>query len=133
MVVTVTVFTLCLWGGNALPFEWLPHDEGDRWMVATAFATVAATVTATALGWWAQHVPDEPPPVVPPSHVSQHATATDHSSAVQTGGDQNNPAPGSGSPRPGYLKQRATASGHGRIVQVGGDQNLAPAEDRDRP
>ncbi|MEW2425772.1 hypothetical protein AB0911_35150 [Streptomyces nigra] len=130
MVTTVAAFTLCLWGGKTLPFEWLPRDEGDRWMVATAFATVAASVTATALGWWAQHVQDEPP-VVQPSYVSQHATAADHSSAVQTGGDEN--SPGSGRARPCHVEQRATASGHGRIVQVGGDQYLAPAGDGERP
>jgi hypothetical protein len=30
----------------------MPDAEADRWVVATAFATVMATVAAGAVGWW---------------------------------------------------------------------------------
>jgi hypothetical protein len=60
---TVIVFGFCLWLFRFVSFSWMPHAEADRWVVATAFATVAAGAVGAATGWWAgreRERPDSP-------------------------------------------------------------------------
>jgi len=49
----VAAFGLCLWLARSVSFGWMPQGEADRWVVATAFATVAAGAVGVATGWWA--------------------------------------------------------------------------------
>ncbi|MCX5373795.1 hypothetical protein OG613_38515 [Streptomyces sp. NBC_00015] len=130
VAVAVVVFGVCLWAGRSAPFGWMPKDEADRWVVATAFATVVATVAATAAGWWAAR---EQPAVAPPAErvVSQRATASGRGRVNQVGGDQNAPAsPTAGAAGgPQRVEQEAEASDNGWISQVGGDQHSRPGTD----
>jgi hypothetical protein len=50
---TVGAFGICLWSFRFVSFSWMPHAEADRWVVATAFAAVAAGAVGAATGWWA--------------------------------------------------------------------------------
>ena len=50
---TVGAFGICLWLFRFVSFSWMPHAEADRWVVATAFAAVAADAVGAATGWWA--------------------------------------------------------------------------------
>ena len=50
---TVLTFGFCLWLFRFVSFHWLPQDDTDRWVVATAFATVAAGAVGAAGAWWA--------------------------------------------------------------------------------
>jgi hypothetical protein len=60
---TLSVFGLCLWLFRFVSFSWMPHAAADRWVVAAAFATVAAGAVGAATGWWAQreHAPPDQP------------------------------------------------------------------------
>ena len=59
---TVIVFGLCLWLFRFVSFSWMPHAEADRWVVATAFATVAAGAAGAATGSWAGRDRERPDP-----------------------------------------------------------------------
>ena len=59
---TVVVFGFCLWLFRFVSFSWMPHAEADRWVVATAFATVAAGAVGAATGWWAGRERERPDP-----------------------------------------------------------------------
>ena len=53
IVSTGVVFLVSLWLFRFLSFQWMPHNTADRWVVAAAFATVAASAVAAATAWWA--------------------------------------------------------------------------------
>ncbi|MDX2296163.1 MULTISPECIES: hypothetical protein [Streptomyces] len=136
---------------RALPWGWLPQEDGARLDTALAFGAVAATVVLAGLGWWAgrEQPPPAPVPPAPPRTVTQTATASDDAQVTQTGGGAPRveqhaeasgeasvtqtgghlPARGQGAPAPAgdlpdEVVQRAEASGRGRIVQSGGDQHV---------
>ncbi|MFF1343420.1 hypothetical protein ACFVYT_37250 [Streptomyces sp. NPDC058290] len=112
VVSAVVAFVVCLWVARSASFGWLPKAEADRWVVATAFATVGATAVAAAVGWWAGQTP-------PPAPTPAPAPA---------------PAPLAAPPPPARkVTQTAKASGRGRISQTGGSLNgraaaAAPAD-----
>ena len=53
IVSTLATFGVCLWLFRFISFSWMPHTTTDRWAVAAAFATVAATAVGAATSWWA--------------------------------------------------------------------------------
>ena len=59
---TVGAFGICLWLFRFVSFSWMPHAEADRWVVATAFAAVAAGAVGAATGWWAGREHKRPDP-----------------------------------------------------------------------
>jgi len=60
VTLTVAVFGVCLWLFRFASWSWLPHAIPDRWVVATAFATVTAGAVGAAGAWWAsQEIPRE--------------------------------------------------------------------------
>ncbi|OQD51663.1 hypothetical protein BM536_038800 [Streptomyces phaeoluteigriseus] len=131
VLVAAVVFGVCLWVGRSASFGWMPKEEANRWVVATAFATVMATVAATAAGWWAAH--EQPATAAPPAErvVSQKATASGQGRVNQAGGNQNapsSPAAGAGG-GPGRVEQEAEASDSGSVNQVGADQHTRPGND----
>lgn len=129
VVAAAVVFGVCLWAGRSVPFEWMPEAEADRWVVATAFATVMGTVAATAVGWWASREPALPPLPVHPA-VSQEATVSGRARVNQAGGNQNiPPSPAGAGGRPGRVEQKAEASDDASVTQVGGDQHTGPGDD----
>jgi hypothetical protein len=110
----------------------MPDAEADRWVVATAFATVMATVAAGAVGWWAGR--DEPAPSLPSMErtVSQRATVSGHGRSEQVGASQSTPhVPLSASVgnEPGKVKQEAEVSDDASVAQVGGDQHKGSRDD----
>ncbi|GGP00250.1 hypothetical protein [Wenjunlia tyrosinilytica] len=141
VVAAAVVFGGCLWVGRSVPFAWMPEAQADRWMVATAFATVVGTVAATAVGWWAGREQPAPPP--PPASsgsgsgsvrpaVSQEATATGRARVNQVGGDQgtaSSPAGAGGGGGPGRVEQKAQASHDASVTQVGGHQRTGRGDD----
>ncbi|MGW3028498.1 hypothetical protein [Streptomyces sp. NPDC001221] len=132
VVTAGVVFGVCLWVGRSVPFEWMPTAEADRWVVATAFATVMGTVAATAVGWWAGR--EQPTPFSPPEHpmVSQEVTASGRAGVNQVGGNQNAPSSPAGAGaggRPGRVMQKAEVSDDASVTQVGGDQHTGPGDD----
>lgn len=64
---TLATFGVCLWVFRFISFSWMPHAVADRWVVAAAFATVAATAVGAATAWWAnrEHEKPTPSPVQP--------------------------------------------------------------------
>ncbi|MFC7900252.1 hypothetical protein ACFUV1_08855 [Streptomyces griseoincarnatus] len=128
VVVAAVVFGVCLWAGRSVSFGWMPEAEADRWVVATAFASVMTTVAAAAVGWWAGRER------LPPAErmVSQRATASDGGRAKQVGGNQNAPSPGGGSV-PGRVEQEAEVSDSASVTQVGGDQHTGRGDDDQQP
>jgi hypothetical protein len=56
-------------------FSWMPRAEADRWVVATAFATLVATVVATGVGWWAGQETPAPPATADQARQSVHGSA----------------------------------------------------------
>ena len=153
--VAVVVFGVCLWTARSVSFDWMPDEEANQWVVATAFATVVATVSAAAVGWWAgreepsqtpgepSRIPGEPSrtPEEPSAErgepspqrtVSQRATASGQGRSVQVAGNQytlRTPPPASAGTRPGQVEQEAKASGNASVTQVGGDQYREPEDD----
>ncbi|MFB7513752.1 hypothetical protein [Streptomyces sp. NPDC056144] len=108
----LVTFGGCLWAAQAVTWGWLPSTEETRFAVAIAFATVAATVVAAGLGWWAGR--ETPPPPAPSERVvTQRATATDEGEVTQIGGG----------PGLGRVEQHGEASGRGRVKQVGGSES----------
>ncbi|WP_190047329.1 hypothetical protein [Streptomyces galilaeus] len=136
IVAAAVVFGVCLWVGRSASFGWMPKEEANRWVVATAFATVMATVAATAAGWWAAHeqpATATPPAAAPPVErvVSQKATASGQGRVNQAGGNQNTPpsaVTGAGV-GPVRVDQEAEAADRGSVNQVGGDQHTRPGSD----
>ncbi|MGW7134332.1 hypothetical protein ACWGIA_39165 [Streptomyces bobili] len=136
IVAAAVVFGVCLWVSRSASLGWMPKEEANRWVVATAFATVMATVAATAVGWWAaREEPDAPtsPAAAPPVErvVSQKATASGQGRVNQTGGNQNTPpSPVTGAGvGPVRVEQEAEASDSGSVNQVGADQHTRPGND----
>lgn len=146
--VAVVVFGVCLWTARSVSFDWMPDEEANQWVVATAFATVVATVAAAAVGWWAgceepsqkpgepSRTPEEPSPErgepSPQRTVSQRATASGQGRSVQVAGHQytlRTPPPAAADSRPGQVEQEAKVSGHASVTQVGGDQYREPEDD----
>ncbi|MFJ4513059.1 hypothetical protein [Streptomyces sp. NPDC088816] len=130
-VAATVVFVVCLRVGRSVSFGWMPEAEADRWVVATAFATVVSTVTGAAGGWWAGR--EQPDPSSPPAErvVSQQVTASGRGRAVQVGGNQNTPFPSSADAGgvPGRVDQDAKVSDDASVTQVGGDQHTGPGDD----
>ncbi|WP_406470340.1 hypothetical protein OH738_30990 [Streptomyces hirsutus] len=130
-VAATVVFVVCLRMGRSVSFGWMPEAEADRWVVATAFATVVSTVTGAAGAWWAGL--EQPDPSSPPAErvVSQQVTASGHGRAVQVGGNQNTSFPSSAGAGgvPGRVDQDAKVSDDASITQVGGDQHRGPGDD----
>lgn len=117
-------FVLCLWGARVVSWGWMPRGEADRWVVATAFATVVTGAVGAAVFWWAGR---EEAPAAPHSgrrRVRQRATASGRSRISQTGGNRNAPVSGVGA-GPGRVVQDAAASDDAEVTQTGGDQNTA--------
>lgn len=129
VVFAAAVFGVCLWGARSVSFGWMPKAEADRWVVATAFASVMTTVAAAAVGWWAGR--EQPGLSLSPAErtVLQRATASGRGRAEQVGGSQNAPSrPGAGSV-PGRVEQVAEVSDDASVTQVGGDQHTGPGDD----
>jgi hypothetical protein len=86
----VVVFGVCLWLFRFVSWSWMPHATSDRWLVATAFASVTAGAVFAA-PWWAGR---ETPPLAGPaaaeqgSRVDQRARASGHGKITQVGRDQ---------------------------------------------
>ena len=91
VTVTVAVFGVCLWLFRFASWSWMPHDTANRWLVATAFASVTAGAVGAAGYWWAGR---ETPPRAGPaaaeqgSRVDQRARAFGHGKITQVGRDQ---------------------------------------------
>lgn len=64
IVSSLATFGVCLWLFGFISFSWMPQAAADRWVVAAAFATVAATTVGAAMGWWASR---EQETAAPPS------------------------------------------------------------------
>jgi len=116
VLVTLAVFTGCLWLLRSAAFGWMPDADADRWAVATAFATVVAGSVGTALGWWAGRGEGDAPT------TRQTANASERGQIRQVGRDRTDAplatAPGS-IPR---VEQEARATGNSRIDQIGRDR-----------
>jgi hypothetical protein len=69
---TVGTFVICLWLFRFVSFSWMPSADADRWVVATAFAAVAAGAVGAATGWWAGR--EHKPPDVPSTKVATQAS-----------------------------------------------------------
>ena len=87
---TVAVFGACLWLFRFVSWSWMPHAMSDRWVVAAAFASVAAGAVGAAGAWWASR---ETPPVAGPaagqgSRIEQRARASGYGRITQVGRDQ---------------------------------------------
>ncbi|MFD8010898.1 hypothetical protein [Streptomyces sp. NPDC058955] len=149
-IAALVTFGLSVAVVRALPWGWLPQEDGARLDTALAFGAVAGTAVLAGLGWWAGREQPQPAPApvppAPPRRVTQTATASDDAQVTQTGGgatevEQHAEASGeasvtqtgghlppqgtggAGDP-PHQVEQRAQASGRGRIVQSGGDQHV---------
>ncbi|WP_431683784.1 hypothetical protein [Kitasatospora sp. KL5] len=129
----VVAFVVCLWLARSASFGWLPKAEADRWVVATAFATVGAGAVATAVGRWAGQTttPTPAPPAPSPptgQEVIQTAEASGRSRINQVGGNQTMAVPATpadpGVPR--TVRQDATAMDDGQVDQVAGHQHTEP-------
>ncbi|MDK1476845.1 hypothetical protein QNO07_26165 [Streptomyces sp. 549] len=106
----------------------MPQAEADRWVVATAFASVMATVVAGAVGWWAGRA--QPTTAGPVERtVSQRVTASGRGQAAQVGGNQNTPAPGGAGGGPSSVEQEAEVADDASVTQVGGDQRNGLGDD----
>ena len=87
----VAVFGVCLWLFRFASWSWMPHATSDRWLVATAFASVTASAVGAAVYWWAGR---ETSPLAGPtaaeqgSQVDQRARASGHGKITQVGRDQ---------------------------------------------
>ncbi|UXX94332.1 hypothetical protein N7U49_23720 [Streptomyces sp. AD2-2] len=113
---------MSLWAARIASFAWLPRHEGDRWMVAAAFATVVASVTATALAWWAGR--DSPTLPQADHEVSQRATVSGQSRVVQVGGHQGaTSAADIARSGPKRVEQNVKATDNASATQVGGNQH----------
>ncbi|PJJ04200.1 hypothetical protein BX264_4604 [Streptomyces sp. 2333.5] len=132
-VVAAVVFGVCLWGARSVSFGWMPEAEADRWVVATAFASVMTTVAAAAIGRWAGR--EQPGPSLPSGErtVLQRATASGRGRAEQIGGDQNAPFPAGAGSVPGRVEQDAEVSDDASVTQVSGDQHTRPGDDEQQP
>ena len=53
LILTAVAFCGFLWLGRVQTFSWEPRDQPDRWVIASAFATVMAGLVVAALAWWA--------------------------------------------------------------------------------
>ncbi|MGW5774519.1 hypothetical protein [Streptomyces sp. NPDC003863] len=133
-VAAAVTFWVCLWAARAVSWGWLPKEEDTRFAVAIAFATVAATVVAAGVGWWAgREMPPAPTPAPAPAPgrtVTQRATASGNGRVTQVGGSRTPANASAGGPD--RVEQHAEASGHGSITQAGGDHhvNEAGADDQ---
>ncbi|MER5735904.1 hypothetical protein ABT117_09530 [Streptomyces sp. NPDC002262] len=113
--VVAGVAALVTFGGGAavvraLPWGWLPQEDGARLDTALGFGALAGTAVLAGLGWWAgrerQPVP-APAPAPPARTLVQTATATDDGEVRQSGGGAT------------HLEQHAEAADSGRILQSG--------------
>lgn len=84
----VGVFWVCLWLFQFASFSWLPRADADRWVVAAAFAGVAAGAIGACMNWWAGR--EDQPSAVEARTVRQKARASGKSRITQIGGDQRN-------------------------------------------
>ncbi|MEU1447686.1 hypothetical protein ACFV2U_00715 [Streptomyces sp. NPDC059697] len=85
----IAVFGVCLWLFQSADISWMPEAEADHWVVAAAFATVAATAVFTAVAWWAGREAELPAEAVE-ARVDQKAKASGHGQVTQVGRDQHN-------------------------------------------
>ncbi|WP_405906471.1 hypothetical protein OG742_12380 [Streptomyces sp. NBC_00828] len=95
--------------------------------MATAFATVVATLVGMAVGWWAgRETPTAPATADQGRQVSQRVRASGRSRTAQVGGNQN--ASGDAHPSDGTgrieVDQDVNASDDATVTQIGGDQYL---------
>ena len=91
VAVAVAVFVVCLWLFRFASWSWMPHATADRWVVATAFASVTAGAAGAAGAWWAsREIPQQAGPAVAQqgSRISMRARASRHSQITQVAGDQ---------------------------------------------
>lgn len=132
---------------RAVPWGWLPREDGARLDTALAFGAIAGTVVLAALSWWAareapQPAPTSAPAAAPPSRtLIQTAIATDDAEIRQSGGggarhlEQHAEAKDSGHVSQSgrgagaeydRVEQRGTAADRARVVQSGDDDQPAP-------
>lgn len=96
---------------RALPWGWLPREDGARLDTALGFGALAGAAVLAGLGWWAgrERPPAPAPAPVPPARtLVQTATASDDGEVRQSGGGAAT-----------HLEQHAEASDSGRILQSG--------------
>lgn len=115
---SVVSFTLVVWLVRAVPWGWLPKDDGDHWAVATACGAVVAAGVLYGLTWWTSR---GAAPATPGRgrQVRQYADARDDSVIEQTACSRTRRHT-TGMP-PEHLTQRAKARGTSRVRQTGGD------------
>ncbi|WP_406263092.1 hypothetical protein OHT93_00535 [Streptomyces sp. NBC_00191] len=111
-----------LWLARSASFVWLPQADADRWVVATAFAAVAAGSVGAATTWWAGQDGSRSG-----KQVTQRVKASDNSRVNQVGGDQNPAGRGMAADNSPVeqVTQDATASGQAGVTQVGGNQHTS--------
>ncbi|MEU4615192.1 hypothetical protein [Streptomyces umbrinus] len=119
ILVTLVVFTGCLWLLRSAAFGWMPDADADRWAVAIAFATVVAGSVGTALGWWAGRGEGDVPT------TRQTASATKQGEILQVGRDRTDAPPATDPGSVPRVEQEARATG-GRIDQIGRDWTRDP-------
>ncbi|WP_405954317.1 hypothetical protein [Streptomyces phaeochromogenes] len=56
---TILSFMVSLWIVHEAPFDWLPEAPAERWLVATAFATIVATAVLTTTSLSAGSTPTQ--------------------------------------------------------------------------
>ncbi|WP_030851593.1 hypothetical protein [Streptomyces sp. NRRL F-4474] len=138
-------FAGCLWMARAASFDWLPHDENNRWALAIAFASaVSGLVCAAAISW----AGSRPPPAEsgsaaaasgPARTVRQRARVSGRSRSNQVAGNQYAGAvppaadvAGGEAEIPDNVDQRLRASGEADVNQVAGDQTIRGPRDDGR-
>lgn len=63
MAAVTATFGVSLWLARSASFGWMPQEEADRWVEATAFATVVTGAVGAATSRWAgleEHPSAEP-------------------------------------------------------------------------
>jgi hypothetical protein len=101
--VTAVAFAVFLWLAKVFSFSWEPRDQSDRWVIATAFASVMAGAVIAALGWWAGREP-------PSQAGSRQPNATIHG--------------GTSAPPEARIFGLTTHFGSGDINQSGGNMSI---------
>lgn len=113
VLVTLVVFTGCLWLLRSAAFGWMPDADADRWAVAIAFATVVAGSVGTALGSWAGRGDDDVP-------TTRQTASASEGQILQVGRDRTDAPPATDPGSVPRVEQEARAAG-GRIEQIGRD------------
>lgn len=84
VVGAVAAFVICLWLAMVVKLSFLPKADGDRWVVAAAFAGVMAALVV-AYGVWLVGRVDEPKPEGSDRDGGQQITGSPGSFQVGSG------------------------------------------------